>query len=54
MQEMSKWKTDGGNFKRQVGPSLVSAEIHKNPVQTNFDHVLEKRTRGKGKDCKDE
>jgi len=31
---------------------LVSAEVHKNPVQTIFDHVIQKRTRGKGKDCK--
>lgn len=44
---MSKWRTDGGNFKRRVGPSLVNAEVHKNPMQTNFDHVVEKRT-GKG------
>lgn len=42
-------KTDGGNFPRQVGPFLVRAEAHKNPVQTNFGRAVEKRTQGKAR-----
>lgn len=47
-------KTDGGNFPRQVGPFLVRAEAHKNPVQINFGHAAEKRTQGKARIVKDD
>lgn len=40
-------KLMGENFPRQVGPFLVRAEAHKNPVQTNFGHAIEKRTQAK-------
>lgn len=42
-------KSNGGNFPRQVGPFLVRAEAHKDPVQTNFGHAVEKRTQKKAR-----
>lgn len=49
LQEVSEWTIDGGTFKRQAGPLSGSTGVHKNPAQTKFDRVIEKRTRGQEK-----
>lgn len=45
--KVKEWQAAGDveveNFKSQVGPLSVSAEVHKNPVQTIADHVWDNK-----------